>query len=465
VPHTGTAAPLARPSAGVALELTAALRDNLLDPAAWQEGLEKYALAMHMAVALVDTSGRLLGSCLNPQPLWRFLCFRRPPSATCPFAAAPFRPCTCVAEALEKRTVFRTRDDAGLIHFAVPLALGNQNIGALIAGQIFDQYPEQMSLERVANKLGLSPAVAWEKARLQHPISTPMLKVYEDLLILFGEAFLKSRYLLFLEETRVADLARGEEQLRKANEELEKRVADRTAALEEAQQKALQAERLAAIGQVVAGLAHEGRNALQNRQASLEMLAMEMKDRPEALRFLAQVQDSQNILLQLFEHVREYAAPIKLNRQAVDVGALLQEVWQHTDGARQGRDARFSIDCVGVDLLCEADRFRLGQVLRNILDNSLQACGDPVVIQAICSTTDLAGRPALRIALRNNGPALTAEEMERIFEAFYTTKTHGTGLGMAIAKRIVEAHGGEIAVGRGMASGAEIVVTLPRARK
>jgi signal transduction histidine kinase len=65
--------------------------------------------------------------------------------------------------------------------------------------------------------------------------------------------------------------------------------------------------------------------------------------------------------------------------------------------------------------------------------------------------------------VRDNGPGLDAEQRDKIFESFYTTKTRGTGLGMAIVKRIVEAHSGEITVGD-RAQGAEFIVTLPRNR-
>jgi two-component system, LuxR family, sensor kinase FixL len=105
------------------------------------------------------------------------------------------------------------------------------------------------------------------------------------------------------------------------------------------------------------------------------------------------------------------------------------------------------------------DPFRLEQVLRNIFENSLAACRDPV--EVACSPDTLDGEPALRVAVRDNGPGLNAEQRQRIFEPFFTTKTQGTGLGMAIAERIVEAHGGQIGVGT-PACGAEILITLPR---
>src|SRR5271165_4957489 len=82
--------------------------------------------------------------------------------------------------------------------------------------------------------------------------------------------------------------------------------------LKQAQQQALQAERLAAIGQMVAGLAHESRNALHRSQVCLEMLALEVEDRPEALNLIARLQMAQDDLYHLFEDVRSYAAPIHL---------------------------------------------------------------------------------------------------------------------------------------------------------
>ena len=95
-------------------------------------------------------------------------------------------------------------------------------------------------------------------------------------------------------------------------------------------------------------------------------------------------------------------------------------------------------------------------MFRNILENALAACRDPVEITVVCSEADAEGPARVRIAVRDNGPGLNPEQRQRIFEPFFTTKTKGTGLGMAIAKRIVEAHGGRIAVGTGSAPGAEI---------
>jgi signal transduction histidine kinase len=228
------------------------------------------------------------------------------------------------------------------------------------------------------------------------------------------------------------------------------------------QERALQTERLAAIGQMMTGLAHESGNALARSQACLEMLALEVQDRPESLDLIARIQKAQDHLRQLYEEVRGYAAPLKLERERWELVSIWRQAWTNLALHRQGRDVSLSEETGGVDLVCTVDHFRLDQVFRNILDNSLAACRDPVRIQIHCSETTLSGQAALRVAVRDNGPGLTPEQIQRIFEPFYTTKTKGTGLGMAIAKRIVEAHGGQIAVGRGPGPGAEIVLTLPR---
>ena len=103
----------------------------------------------------------------------------------------------------------------------------------------------------------------------------------------------------------------------------------------------------------------------------------------------------------------------------------------------------------------------MGQVFRNLLENALAACPDPVEIAFRCAPCDLGGRPAVRWSVQDNGPGLDQDQHKRVFEPFYTTKTKGTGLGLAIARRVIEAHGGRIEAGdRG--TGAEFVITLPR---
>jgi hypothetical protein len=220
-------------------------------------------------------------------------------------------------------------------------------------------------------------------------------------------------------------------------------------------------ERLAAIGQTVTGLAHESRNALQRSKACLELLALEVEDRPEAQDLVRRVLKAQDHLHHLLEEVRTYAAPISPTRAECRLDELWRDTWAQLADDRAGRNIHLLEEPHEVDLKVIADGFGIRQVFRNILENAIAACSDPGEVRVRCRETTLGGAPAVQISFADNGPGLNAEQRQRIFEPFYTTKTRGTGLGMAIAARIVEAHDGQIAVGQ-PEKGAELVVTLPR---
>lgn len=234
-----------------------------------------------------------------------------------------------------------------------------------------------------------------------------------------------------------------------------------TTELREAQQKLVQTERLAAIGEAMTGLAHESRNALQRIQACSEMLALEVGDRPSALDLVGRIQKAQRHLHLLYEEVRGYAAPVNLRCQPCDVAHVWRDTWSEVQQSCTSGDVRFR-DEVRADSVCRIDPHAVGQVLRNIFENSLAAVPNPGEVLVHCTADTLDGQSALRLTVRDNGPGLSGEQRQRIFDPFYTTKTQGTGLGMAIARRIVEAHGGRIGVGEAAGAGTEIVVTLPR---
>jgi signal transduction histidine kinase len=447
---------------GSSVELPPALRGHLLDPAVWQEGLEKYARATSLAVALTDAGGSLLGGCINPRPTWALFRDGKPCAAgECPFAVLPEHPCRCVADALASGSCCLARDRTGLVHFAVPLTLGEHRLGALVAGQVFDQYPEQLALEHAARQSGLRLLDVWQQARLEHPVKQATLRVYADLLATLGSTSLQTRYHNLREAGRLEELRRAQEQLRAANDELERRVEQRTAAWKQAQEQALQAARLAAIGQTVTVLAHEGRNVLQRALGCLERLGWRLKDRPEALDLAGRAQQALHDLERLFDDLRAYGATVRLDRAECCVAWVWRQAWEQATAPQQGRDARLEEQTAGCDPSCAVDALRLAQVFRNLFENCLEACADPVRVTICCRDAELGGQPALQIAVRDNGPGLDPRQRQRIFEPFYTTKAVGTGLGLAICKRLVEAHGGTIEAGQA-GPGAQIILTLPR---
>jgi PAS domain S-box-containing protein len=175
---------------------------ELLDPDSWGKILSRYGRTMKLAVALTDTRGNLLGPCHNPQPVWS-LASRdaKERSGTCPFCLAPHSPCNAVAEALATGEIVYANDQADLTHAVIPLFLGNQKLGTLIAGQVFAQYPQPLALQRVAKYLGSSPQDLWYAAVHQVPISRATLRLYADLLASLGQAFLRQRYAAILDRS------------------------------------------------------------------------------------------------------------------------------------------------------------------------------------------------------------------------------------------------------------------------
>jgi len=193
------------------VELSRELRDELLAPESWNTVLDTFAVTMRLAVALTDSRGRLLGKCHNPQPAWRLAREAKPEAnGGCPFCLAPPLSCTAASDALRTNSVVTVEDRAGLSHVAVPLSLAGQQLGTLIAGQVFSRYPEPLPLQRVAREFGISQQELWHLAIQQVPVARGTLQLYANLLLSLGQAFLGQRYAAILQKK----LARTNERYR-----------------------------------------------------------------------------------------------------------------------------------------------------------------------------------------------------------------------------------------------------------
>lgn len=236
------------------------------------------------------------------------------------------------------------------------------------------------------------------------------------------------------------------------------------AELRSAQQKLIQSERLAAIGQMMTGLAHESRNALQRSRACLDMLSLDLESAPEQQDLVRRSRSALVELQTLYEEVRNYAAPIQLERSRQNLQRLCNETWGNL--VDQWRTMRVQLvlrsdPCPDVN----CDRHRIVQVIRNILENALSVAPNNSKIFLDCCMIRGESGPRVQVRIADQGSGLNEEQRARIFEPFYTTKTKGTGLGMAICQRIIEAHGGQIFVAESSSNedkiGAEIVFDLP----
>ena len=233
-------------------------------------------------------------------------------------------------------------------------------------------------------------------------------------------------------------------------------------ALKDVQDKLVQSERLAAIGQMIAGLAHESRNALQRARACLDMLSLDLGKQPKQLELTGRVQTALDELQRLYEEVRGYAAPIKLSLGRYDLAEIWRQSWRNVIQTHESVPVTLAEQSLDVDTFCVVDRHRMEQVFRNVLENAISVSSPDDQVALRCDESALEGKAALRISITDQGPGLTLEQAERIFEPFFTTKQKGTGLGMAISQRIVEALGGTLCIADRSESGATIEITIPR---
>lgn len=233
------------------------------------------------------------------------------------------------------------------------------------------------------------------------------------------------------------------------------------AAIEVAHEKLLMSERLAAVGQMVTGLAHESRNAFQRSHACLAELSLDLEGMPESLKLVQKIQKALDDLHSLLEEVRDYSAPIILERRKCCLETLVKESWQQILEAKKIVGAKFFVSTIGeFPTECFVDCDRIQQVIRNLLENALFACSDPAQVN-VALTLTTGPSPVIRIEVTDNGDGVPEADREAIFAPFFTTKTKGTGLGLAISRRYVLAHDGHLFLERENGNGATFVIELP----
>jgi two-component system sensor kinase FixL len=235
--------------------------------------------------------------------------------------------------------------------------------------------------------------------------------------------------------------------------------------LRAAQLQLIQSERLAAIGQMVTGLAHESRNALQRSRACLDVLDLDLEQQPEQKDLVRRIRSALVELQNHYEEVRIYAAPIQLEKTRHVLGELCRQAWQMLE--HQTAAMNLKLDLIEVDrfsILCDPNQ--VCQVLRNVYENAIFVSPRDAIIYTLCRTILVGEKKFVQTIISDDGPGLDETQRSHIFEPFFTTKTKGTGLGMAICKRIVDAHDGQLYVGGEMhrhpnSHGAVIVIELP----
>jgi len=262
--------------------------------------------------------------------------------------------------------------------------------------------------------------------------------------------------LSFNDMTKSLRRARGE--LLQLTEGLEAKVAERTREIEDMQQKLLHSEKMASLGELVAGIAHEINNPLTGIMVFTSMaldrpeLATEIKD--DLRTVLDETQRCADIVKRLLEFSRE-TPPAK---QVVDVNHLLDTTFHFLE--RQVSFHNISITkSFAADLPnIHADPVQLKQVFMNMLVNASQAM---ILGGALTVATSLWGEQGVEVVVSDTGCGISEERMKNIFDPFFTTKKNGTGLGLSVSYGIVQNHGGQIEVKSRVGVGTTFIIYLP----
>lgn len=217
-------------------------------------------------------------------------------------------------------------------------------------------------------------------------------------------------------------------------------------------------EKLAAIGGLAAGIAHEIRNPL----SSIKGIATYFKDKVDEAsgdKEMAGVMiEEVDRLNRVISELLEFAKPTDLKLKTTDVNSLIEHSVRLIEQEASTKNIEIKLDLSQQPLSAKIDSDRFSQCLLNLYLNSLQAIEKDGQLSIKDSLTD---NNLIVIEIRDTGSGIKAENLSKIFDPYYTTKTKGTGLGLAIVHKIVEAHNGNIKVRSVSGQGTTFIIVIP----
>ena len=237
-------------------------------------------------------------------------------------------------------------------------------------------------------------------------------------------------------------------------------IRDQMETIREARERLIQNEKLAALGQLAAAIAHEVRNPLAVIRSAAQSLRDAMPSAStDARRSCSFITAEADRLGNLISSLLAFARPVHISPVKLPIAELFERAMTLASEQKLDKHVRLhsnadaNLDAVNVDPEL------MGQVFVGLVENAIAAADDrgEVFLEAKSLGTQV------ELAVSDSGPGIAPELRERIFEPFFTTRAEGVGLGLAIVRQIVEAHGGRIEVGASASGGARFAVILPAA--
>ena len=227
-------------------------------------------------------------------------------------------------------------------------------------------------------------------------------------------------------------------------------------------------DRLASLGEMAAGIAHELKNPLAGIEVMAGLLRRQVPDSTDAQSLLADIISEAKLANAIVVHMLEFVRPLRLQVEHTRLAYVLHQAATLAETKVPRGSIAMQVDLPPDLPDIDGDQYQLCQVFTNLMTNAFEAMGGSgtIAISAAVATRD--GLPAhdgqsgsvVIVDICDNGPGVPAELTDRIFNPFFTTKPEGTGLGLAIVRKIVDAHEGRIDVSSSEA-GTRFRITLP----
>lgn len=228
------------------------------------------------------------------------------------------------------------------------------------------------------------------------------------------------------------------------------------AALIESEEQVLRTSRLAALGELSAGIAHEIRNPLTSVKGYAQLLAEELPEEDEKQEYTRIIEREVIRMERIVQGLLAFAHPSSSQFQPVDLDQVLDEtlILVNFPSFRQHLEFRRAFE---PNIMLEADREQIKQIILNLIINATQAMPDKGTI----TVTTWRDTDSAFIRVSDTGPGVLPEHLDKLFNPFFTTKEKGTGLGLSIVHRLIELHHGQIQVNSTPGIGTEFTIQLP----
>lgn len=232
-------------------------------------------------------------------------------------------------------------------------------------------------------------------------------------------------------------------------------------------------DRLASLGEMAAGIAHELKNPLAGIEVTAGLLRRQVPDSPDAQSLLADIISEAKLANAIVVEMLEFVRPIRLQLEETDVSDVLRQALSLAERKTGRGDITVRVSVQPLLPRIDGDHNQLCQVFTNLLTNAYEAlngrgCIDLTVVAqsvdpdpASGGHADAGASTTVVVDVCDDGPGVAAGMNDRIFDPFFTTKTTGTGLGLPIVRKIVDAHDGRIDLTSEPGKGTRFRVTLP----